>query len=406
MPTYKGIDYLRKKLAAKQTRVMTRYQYFDMKNSAKDLSGVIPKEFNWLRAVTGWCAKAVTSISDRIVLEGFRNDGLGIGEIFDRNSMPVLSDSSVISALISSCCFIYIHEGADKYPQLEVIDGGNATGVIDTVTRMLKEGYAVLDRDDQGKPTIEGYFTPEATYIYYNGKLEEKNTYTNHTSFPLLVPVIYRPDPTRPFGHSRISRTCMDLTDSAMRTLKRSEVSAEFYSIPQKYVVGVSQDAQPYEKWKATISSFLQYSKDEDGDSPKLGQFQQQSMAPYNDQLKTIASMFAGETGLTLDDLGFSTANPSTPEAIRASHESLRLTARKAQRDFSIGFLNAGFLAACLRDNYAYDLSVLAQTKVKYEPIFEPDAAQLSGMGDAVNKIQQSFPDYFDEDKLHDLTGL
>ena len=129
-------------------------------------------------------------------------------------------------------------------------------------------------------------------------------------------------------------------------------------------------------------------------------------MSPYSEQLKTIASMFAGETGLTLDDLGFSTANPSTPEAIRASHETLRLAARKAQRNFSVGFLNAGYLAACLRDNYAYDRSVIYQTKVNYEPIFEPDAAQLSGMGDAVLKIQQAFPDYFDEEKLHRLTGL
>jgi hypothetical protein len=49
---------------------------------------------------------------------------------------------------------------------------------------------------------------------------------------------------------------------------------------------------------------------------------------------------------------------------------------------------------------------MIAQTKVLYEPLFEPDAAQLSGMGDAINKIQQSFPDYFDEDKLHRMTGL
>jgi Protein of unknown function (DUF1483). len=57
-----------------------------------------------------------------------------------------------------------------------------------------------------------------------------------------------------------------------------------------------------------------------------------------------FASLFAGETGLTLDDLGFVTSNPSSEGAIRAAHENLRLTARKAQRTFGTGFLNAAYL--------------------------------------------------------------
>ena len=121
--------------------------------------------------------------------------------------------------------------------------------------------------------------------------------------YPLLVPVIFRPDPKRPFGHSRISRACIGIQQSAMRTLKRSEVSAEFYSFPQKYVLGLSPDAEALDKWRATVSTMLQLDKDEDGDSPTVGQFEQQSMAPYVEQLKMFASLFAGETGLTLDDL-------------------------------------------------------------------------------------------------------
>ena len=405
MPGYKGIDYLQKKLSIKRIRVLKRYAYYDMKNAARDLSKVIPKEFSYLRSALGWCAKAADSISDRIVFEGFTDDGLGLGEIYDLNSKDVLTDSAVSSALIAACSFIYISAGENGFPRLQSIDGSNATGEIDPVTRMLREGYAVLERDDMGNPAIEAYFTAEETVIYRMGE-KGGTSYANPAPYPLLVPVINRPDPVRPFGHSRISRACMDLTDSALRTLKRSEVAAEFYSFPQKYLLGLDPDAEQPDKWQATISSFLQFDKDSDGDHPVLGQFQQQSMAPYDDQMRTIASMFAGETGLTLDDLGFATANPMTPEAIRASHETLRLTARKAQRDIAVGLLNAGYLAACLRDDYAYDRSVLYRTKVMYEPLFEPDADQLSGLGDAVLKIQQSFPEYFDEEKLHRLTGL
>lgn len=76
-----------------------------------------------------------------------------------------------------------------------------------------------------------------------------------------------------------------------------------------------------------------------------------------------FASLFAGEVGLTLDDLGFATENPASEEAIKAAHENLRLTATKAQRAFGRGFLNAGYLAACLRDGFPYKRNQLYDTK-------------------------------------------
>lgn len=198
----------------------------------------------------------------------------------------------------------------------------------------------------------------------------------------------------------------MSITQSALRTLKRSEVSAEFYSFPQKYITGLSNDAEAFEKWRATMSTFLAFTKDEDGDKPTLGQFTQQSMAPYTEQLRTFAALFAGETGLTLDDLGFVTDNPSSAEAIKASHENLRLAARKAQRTFGSGFLNAGYLAACVRDRYPYRREQLYLTRPVWEPVFEPDAAMLSSIGDGIGKINQAVPGYIGSENLRDLTGI
>lgn len=67
------------------------------------------------------------------------------------------------------------------------------------------------------------------------------------------------------------------------------------------------------------MSAMMMFTKDEDGDKPTVSQFSQQSMAPHIDELRSLASAFAGETGLTIDDLGFSTENPSSAEAIKAS---------------------------------------------------------------------------------------
>lgn len=401
---YRGMEYLKKKLTLKKARVLTRYKYYEMKNRVQNISGVIPENLKNFENVLGWSAKAVDSIADRLIFRGFDNDNYEIENIYDMNNRDVLFDSAILSASISACSFIYISTDENDFPKLQVIDGANATGVIDDRTGMLHEGYAVLERDKNNKPELEAYFVPGQTRFYREGKLEQVIDY--ETEYPLLVPVIYRPDAIRPFGHSRISRACMSIQQSALRTVMRAEITAEFYSFPQKYVLGLDQDADPLDTWRATISSFLRFDKDVDGGHPTLGQFQQQSMAPHTEQLKMFAGLFAGETGLTLDDLGFPSANPSSSEAIKASHENLRLAARKAQRTFGVGFLNAGYLAACVRDHNEYTRSQLYKTHVKWEPVFEPDASQLSGIGDAAQKIQMAFPDYFDAEKLRDLTGI
>ena len=403
MAQYRGLTYLRNKLAYKRKRVLLRYEYYEMKNATKYFKGMIPDELKWMKSVMGWCSKSVDALSDRLVFHEFKNDNFNVNEIFDMNNRDIFFDSAVLSALISSCCFIYISKDENGYPRLQVIDGSNATGIIDPITNLLKEGYAVLERDDHGVPITEAYFTFEYTEFIERGK----NTFVkNLAPYPLLVPIIYKPDAKRPFGHSRISRSCMSYTQSALRTLLRSEVAAEFYSFPQKYVTGLSQDAEELDKWKASISSFIRFDKDENGDSPSLGQFTQQSMTPYIEHLRMFASLFAGETGLTLDDLGFVADNPSSAEAIKASHDNLRLAARKAQRTFGAGFLNVGYLGACIRDDYPYIRNNLYLTKASWEPIFEPDMSTLSLIGDGAIKINQAIPGYFNKDNLRDLTGM
>lgn len=403
-----GINYLRDKLADKRLRCLTRYTYYEQKNSKADFGAVIPDKLKQAYlSVLGWCTKSVDSIADRLVFRGFSDDNFNMQGIYDLNNTDVLIDSAIRGALITSCDFIYLSTDENGTVRMQVIDGSNATGIIDPITNMLKEGYAVLERDDLDNPLIEAYFVKGNTTFYYNyNRSKTVVSIDNKAPYPLLVPIIYKPDSRRPFGHSRISRSCMDIVNKARNTITRGEVSAEFYSFPQKYVTGLSQDAEPLDKWKATISSLLQFDKDEDGDHPILGQFSQQSMEPFISQIKMYAALFGGETGLTLDDLGFASGNPSSYEAIKAAHETLRAQARAAQRSFGVGFINAGYLGCCLRDNVEYKREEIYRTRVMWEPLFEADASALSGLGDAFIKLQQAFPNYVTEEKLKDLTGL
>lgn len=408
MSGYKGIEYLRRKLALKRTRVLTRYEYYEMKNRVKDFQISTPPHLLQYGEVLGWCGKAADSIADRLMFREFENDNFEINEIFQMNNPDVLFDSAILSATIASCCFIYISADANGFPRLQVIDGANATGVIDPITGLLTEGYAVLERKEgslTGAPTIEAYFVPGRTDYVIKGENNIRSYYTK-APYPLLAPIVYRPDAARPFGHSRISRACMGIMQAALRTLKRSEIAGEYYSFPQKYILGMSEDAESMDKWKASMSSMLRIDKDEDGDKPTVGQFNQQSMSPHAEQLRMLAALFAGETGLTLDDLGFVTDNPSSAEAIKASHENLRLAARKAQRTFGSGFLNVGYLAACVRDDFAYQRKQLYLTKPSWEPVFEPDSSTLGMIGDSAAKINAAVPGYFGKNNIRKLTGI
>lgn len=403
--TLKGAPYLRQKLIKKQTRANLRYLFYDMKVLTRDLGISTPPGLRGFMPVLGWCGKAVDNLADRLVFREWRNDPFDFAGIYAANNPDVFYDQVITGALINGCDFVYISPDDEGFPRLQVIDGRNATGVMDPITRLLTEGYAVLSRDELGAPQMEAYFEPYK--ITYMEGPRVARVLRHRVPYPLLVPVVYRPTSDRPFGHSRISRACMDVMTSAIRTIKRSEISAEFYSYPQRYASGISEDADvDLDRWRASMSALLTFTTDEDGEKPTLGQFTQASMSPHTEHLRMFASIFAGETGLTLDDLGFPSDNPSAADAIKAAHESLNLTARKARRCFAVGLRNVGYLAACLRDDVPYlRRQVMDETPI-WEPAFEPDAASLGAVGDAALKINQAVPGYITNETIHDMTGI
>ncbi|MGQ7425297.1 hypothetical protein ACTGVR_12785, partial [Streptococcus suis] len=92
--------------------------------------------------------------------------------------------------------------------------------------------------------------------------------------------------------------------------------------------------------------------------------------------------------------------------AIKASHENLRLAGRKAQRSLGSGLLNVAYVAACLRDEFAYLREQFVKTVPKWEPLFEADATTLTMLGDGAIKINQALPGYITAETIRDLTGI
>ena len=129
-------------------------------------------------------------------------------------------------------------------------------------------------------------------------------------------------------------------------------------------------------------------------------------MSPMVESITTYAKLFAGLTGLTVDDLGFVSDNPSSAEAIKAAHADLERTVAKAQDLFGSGFLNVGLVAACVRDAFHYRRRVLYETIPLWKPAFVMDNTALGSFGDAILKINQAIPDAIGAKTIERLTGL
>lgn len=131
-----------------------------MKNVVHDFNISTPPDLKYFTSCLGWCGKAVDSLADRLMFRGFAEDNFDINGIFAMNNPDILYDSAILGALIGSCDFIYIVPDKDGFPKMQVIDGSNATGVIDVTTGLLKEGYVVLETNEYGKPKVEAYLVP------------------------------------------------------------------------------------------------------------------------------------------------------------------------------------------------------------------------------------------------------
>lgn len=349
--------------AAKRNRNVLRSVYFDGKNALIDFGISIPPSMRNIDVVLGWPAKAVLALASRCTFEGFVLPGEDrdpfdlAGMLTDAGADSTLPQAFV-SALTHSTSFLTVTPGDESAGEPPVLflprPATSATGLWDARTQALSDGLSVLESDEAGMPTAMAWYARDhVTTFRREGGRWFADTQANRTGRVWMEPLVYRPELERPFGHSRISRAVMSLTDAGLRVLARSESHAEFFASPQRYALGAEQEAfgSNQDRWNAVMSRLLTISKDEDGDLPTLGQFAQMPMQPHFDHLRTLAALFSGETSVPLSSLGIVHDNPSSAEAIYAAKEDMVIEAGAATRTWGSSLRRAAITAVMLRDN-------------------------------------------------------
>lgn len=345
-----------------------RRGYYLMHRRPRELGIAVPPHLRRLEQVVGWPAKAVDSLANRSQFDGFvtaddsTTDALA-GVVLD-NSLKRLYRQAVKSELQCCCAFLTVTAGDEGEPPV-IVSAHPATAaaaVWDEHMRRIKAGMVVVDRDARPRrgdePTWVDVFTDEAVIrIRRDGTTRNwAAEYVWHSmGRPLMVPMAHEATLERPFGKSRISRAVMNITDDAMRASVRSEISAEFFTSPQKYLLGAEADALgSMSKWDAYIGNIFAVSKDADGDTPQFGQLSQGSMQPHIDYMRALAARFSGETNVPLSELGVVTDNPSSAEAIYAAKEALVIDAQNLNADNGEALRDVAIMALAVKDGSDY----------------------------------------------------
>lgn len=384
----------------KFTRNQLRSMYFDGKAPLRPTGNIPEESFRRITAVLDWPEKAVTSLAERSVFEGFVTPGddqdpFDLATILDLNRFDLELPQAITSAYKHSCSFITTAVGDVRAgePPVQVMARSAewSAGLWDARRRAVAAMLAITDTDSgSGQPSALDVYLP---HVVLRCERRPSGAWSadrlpNPLGEVLVEPITYDPQLDRPFGRSRISRAVMNATDHALTTIVRAEVGADFYIIPKVILTKLAEDAFTRGKYEMAVDRWVGITKDEDGDSPEVHQLQQMTMQPIMEQFQMHAKRFSSATAVPISSLGIVTDNPSSAEAMYADDRRLVLIAKKQNRILSSALRRVAQKVIRLRDGGDVTPEMRQIDARWVEPAFvSPGAA-----ADALVKVATVFP--------------
>lgn len=386
-----AVQALGQQLAVKYRRNALRAAYYDSEQTVRHLGIAVPPQLQDVHTVLGWPEKSVSDLEERIDLEGFvlpdsdwSDHGLDV--VWSQNHLAVESSQAHTSALKFSATFVAVVAGQDGEPEVVVrpLSALATTARWNRHLRRVHDGLTVVSSGPDG--VVEFILYTDTAVVTCTRTASGWSTDRREHGLgraPLAV-LPFRPSLERPFGRSRISRPVMSITDRAVRTLLRSEVTAEFFSAPQRYLLGADEDSMkdeegnPLPGWTALIGRINAINANEDGDVPTIWQAPQQSMQPHLEMLRSDAMAFSGETGVSPSSLGIVHDNPASDAAMKTAYLKLVKTAERAHTTFGMGWVDTMRLSVMVRDGLSEPPPELAQMEARFRRADEPTVGEAA----------------------------
>ncbi len=417
------INGLYQQLVAKTPRNLLRAGFYEFKYVIERMGSLIPPEYLRTATVLGWSTKSVDVLARRCNLEEFFwPDGdfgsIGGQDVWDDNFFATKANSGMVSSLIHGPSFLINTVGGKNEPKslIHVKSALQATGTWNARRNGMDDLLSVTSRDAEGKPTGIALYEDGVTVTsdLVDGKWES-DVQTHKLGVPVEV-LPYRPREDRPMGSSRISRPVMSLQKRAVKACIRMDGHADVYSFPQLILLGAkgsmfkNPDGSLKAAWQIALARVFSLPDDEDEPDAQraradVKQFPAASPQPHTELLEQIAMLFAGETSLTIESLGFSNrANPTSADAYVASREELIAEAEGATDDWSPGFRRAFIRALAIQNDEETIPEAFKTIDAKFRsPLYLSRAAKA----DAGSKQLGAGPDWLKETEVGlELLGL
>ena len=400
------------KLELKAPRVQTKYEYYNADNDVRDFGISVPKNMINSRPGVGWASRAINSLSDRVVFDGFANDKFSINTYWDSINARQVVNKAKHDAFIGGCAFVAVGDDPSEDSDKKVLipfTATEATGEMDVNTGLLKWGLAVTRwgyPDDKRRKRIMGpkdyiLFTPEYT-VEFRDKLFY-DIYENPTKRTLLHAVTRRSSADRPLGKSRLTNTARRIIQEVARLKTREEIAEEFYSTPQRYMTGLAQGAKKDTTLDTSIGKWIAVTQDDDGNSPTIGQLQQMSIDGFEKAKKDKARDFCAETALTLRNLGYETGNPTSAESLATMSDDLLLEAQTAQSEMGEQIKQIAITLRMSIDGIETIPDGLKDIEPAWTPIFQ---VNIGAAGDAMFKLFEVMPELKGTRTAYQMLGI
>ncbi|MET0887905.1 MAG: phage portal protein, partial [Mycetocola sp.] len=313
-------------------------------------------------------------------------DTFGLAQVLDENDFVSEFQLAKKSSAIHACSFLTVSSGDVQSGEPDVLilprAADSAGALWDKRRRAIRGFLSIVEMGDTG-PTEMVMYTWERAYLMTKASGRWVTTWVPHALGEVPVARLpFAPELNRPFGHSRISRTAMGLTDAAVRTVLRAEVSAEFYAADKYWLFGA--DVTKFvgdDKWSALMGRMNAIDQ-EVGEEIRVQRFSGASPQPHTDQLRMLKSQFADDQNLP--ESWADASNPSSADAIYAAKEDLIMETRDQNRIWGRGAVKAMQLAVRLRDGVD---AVPDELRTLQAQFTDPAIVSPSARADAFSKL-------------------
>ena len=347
-----------------------------------------------------WAAKAVTSVSERVRMNGFtfaeEYKDATLERIERANGLSANFNRHVASELVHGCMFATVQRIGESVA-VRTHTAETAAAIWDVAEQRIAAGFVIADsRRTKWSPSTPvpvqvNLHLPHRVVVITQHSAGKWSAVSNPTPLdrPMMEAFCFRPTGTKPFGQSRITPAVRYYVDEVQRTLRYMAVSGALYATPKDILTGVTEDqlkAMSGSKFSVMVTSLFMATRNNDGNAPDYKRLQAASPQPYIDSIATYAKLFSGATGVPLNSLGIVQDNPASAEAIAAQREDICVAAEDCIETNRESMRSVALMAMAVAENKTLDQ--LTDKQLTVMPDFKnPMRPSLASTADAYVKL-------------------